>query len=235
MTGVPLKHQRISRLLAEEIRAGRRPAGERLPGEHTLAQRFGVSRTTVRAALAELTEEGLIATRSGKGSYVVFDGRPPDERLGWARALSVPAADSRVRTLAVHEIHDRALAARLGLDDDTFVYLQQTRELTADGTVTSYERSFLPPVPAIRELPGRGLGAEPVSEVLRRAGLRPDHGEERLSGRRLDAREAELLRHAPGEWFLETRRTSRAADGGFVEHVVGLYDPEHVRLHLAFG
>ncbi|MGW2748273.1 GntR family transcriptional regulator [Streptomyces sp. NPDC001450] len=68
MTGVPLKHQRVSRILAREIRSGRRPPGEQLPGEHALAQRFGASRTTVRAALAELTEEGLITTRSGKGS-----------------------------------------------------------------------------------------------------------------------------------------------------------------------
>ncbi|UXX96562.1 GntR family transcriptional regulator [Streptomyces sp. AD2-2] len=76
MTAVRLKHQRITEVLAKEIRGGHRPAGEQLPGEHALAQRFGVSRTTVRAALAELAEAGLIATRTGKGSYVLFDGRP---------------------------------------------------------------------------------------------------------------------------------------------------------------
>ncbi|MFJ4327893.1 GntR family transcriptional regulator [Streptomyces tricolor] len=86
MTGVPLKHQRIGRILAMEIRTGGHPAGERLPGEHALAARFGVSRTTIRAALAELTEQGLITTRTGKGSYVVFDGRPPDDRPGRAPA-----------------------------------------------------------------------------------------------------------------------------------------------------
>ncbi|MGJ5749594.1 GntR family transcriptional regulator [Streptomyces puniciscabiei] len=57
MTGVPLEHQRISRILAREIRDGSGRAGARLPGEHVLAERFGVSRTAVRAALAELSEE----------------------------------------------------------------------------------------------------------------------------------------------------------------------------------
>lgn len=112
---------------------------------------------------------------------------------------------------------------------------ERTCELVADGTVVSYERSFLPPVPAIRELPARGLGQESLTELLRRAGLRPDHGEQRVSGRPVDAQEAELLRRTPGGWFLQTRRTSRAADGSFVEHAVGLLDPGHFQLVLTFG
>ncbi|MEU8032644.1 GntR family transcriptional regulator [Streptomyces sp. NPDC049099] len=235
MTGVPLKHQRISRILAREIRGGSRPAGRRLPGEHALAQRFGVSRTTIRAALAELSEEGLITTRTGKGSYVLFDGRPLDDRLGWARAVAVPRVDTTVRTLAVRETRDAALAAELGLEKDVFVCVERTRELASDGTVVSYERSFLPPVPVIRELPARGLAQEPLTELLLRAGLRADHGEQRISGQPVDAREAQLLRRTPGDWFLQTRRTGRAADGAFVEHVVMLLDPGHFRLTLAFG
>ncbi|MEU6139756.1 GntR family transcriptional regulator [Streptomyces sp. NPDC047081] len=235
MSGVRLKHQRITEVLAKEIRSGSRPAGERLPGEHALAQRFGVSRTTVRAALAELCEAGLIATRTGKGSYVLFDGRPLEDSLGWARALATHGTDAEVRTLAVREVREAELAEQLALDGGEFVCVERTRELVADGTVVTYERSFLPPVPGIRELPGRGLAGESLADVMLRAGLRPDHGEQRLAGRRIDAREAELLRRTPGDWFLDTRRTSRAADGSFVEHVVSLLDPDHFELTLEFG
>ncbi|MFC8513383.1 GntR family transcriptional regulator [Streptomyces sp. NPDC057257] len=235
MSGVPLKHQRITEVLAKEIRSGRHRAGERLPGEHALAQRFGVSRTTVRAALAELGQAGLIATRTGKGSYVLFDGRPLEDGLGWARALATRSTDARVRTLAVREVREARLAEQLALDDGEFVCVERTRELVADGTVVTYERSFLPPVPGIRELPGRGFAGESLTDVMLRAGLRPDHGEQRLAGRRIDAREAELLRRTPGDWFLDTRRTSRAADGSFVEHVVSLLDPDHFQLTLEFG
>ncbi len=56
-----------------------------------------------------------------------------------------------------------------------------------------------------------------------------------MSGRRIDGREAELLRRETGDWFLDTRRTSRAADGSFVEHVVSLLDPDHFQLTLQFG
>ncbi|MFD4408035.1 GntR family transcriptional regulator [Streptomyces sp. NPDC058467] len=235
MTEVRLKHQRITEVLAKEIRSGDRPAGEQLPGEHALAQRFGVSRTTVRAALAELNEAGLIATRTGKGSYVLFDGRPLDDRLGWAHALAVQGIDTHVRTLSVREVRAPELSRELGLDMATFIRVERTRELVADGSVVSYERSFLPPVPGIRELPGRGLDELSLTEVMRRAGLRADHGEQRLAGRRIDAPEAEVLRRAAGDWFLDTRRTSRAADGSFVEHVVSLLDPDHFQLSLEFG
>jgi DNA-binding GntR family transcriptional regulator len=71
----PLKHRNIARTLAREIRTGRRKRGSRLPGEHALAARFSVSRNTIRSALTELSGEGLIATHSGKGSFVTFDGR----------------------------------------------------------------------------------------------------------------------------------------------------------------
>ncbi len=56
--GVPLKHERISATLAEEIAGGHLPPGAQLPAELALARRFGVSRTTVRAALAELARAG---------------------------------------------------------------------------------------------------------------------------------------------------------------------------------
>ena len=67
----------------------------------------------MRAALAELGEAGLIATRTGKGSYVLFDGHSLDNPFGWARALADQGIASRVRTVAVRSIEDQELARRL--------------------------------------------------------------------------------------------------------------------------
>lgn len=230
---VRLKHERITAELEREIRSGTAPRGQQLPGEMALAKRFGVSRTTVRAALAELNDAGLIATRTGKGSYVLFDGRPLDDSLGWAHALAAQGVDSHTRVIAITAVCDQELAARLCLDSDRFVVVERVREL-ADDSVISYERSFLPPVAGVRELPLHGLGGDSLTAVLTLAGLHPDHGEQRLSGRRLDSRESTLLRRESGAWFLETQRTSWAADGAFVEHVESLLDPEHFHLSLQF-
>ncbi len=44
--------------------------GERLPSERDLAQKLGVSRPSLRDAIAELTKSGLLTTRAGSGVYV---------------------------------------------------------------------------------------------------------------------------------------------------------------------
>lgn len=44
--------------------------GERLPAERDLAERLGVSRPSLREAIAELSEAGLLVTRAGAGIYV---------------------------------------------------------------------------------------------------------------------------------------------------------------------
>jgi GntR family transcriptional regulator len=236
MTEIRLKHQAISEALAKEIRDGIRPAGEQLPGEYALAKEFGCSRTTMRAALAELIEAGLIATRTGKGSYVLFDGHRLDDRLGWAHALAVQGVETGVRTLSVREVCDEDLARSLGIEDPQFILVERTRELAAGGAIVSYERSHLPALPEIRELTNEGSPAEiSLTAVMRDAGLLPHHGEQRLRGRRIDADEARVLRREPGDWFLDTRRTSRAADDTFVEHVVSLLDPDHFQLSVEFG
>jgi len=67
---IPIYHQ-LYRILREKIKNGTFNIGEYLPPENTLAKSYHVSRLTVRQALAELVEEGLIKKRRGKGTLVV--------------------------------------------------------------------------------------------------------------------------------------------------------------------
>jgi GntR family transcriptional regulator len=232
--GVNLKHERIASVLAREIRSGRVQQGEQLPGEMELAKRFSVSRNTVRAALAALSKDGLITTRTGKGSFVLFDGRPLDEELGWTHALAQQGVKTQTRVirLAVEEDHD--LAERLGLDSPQVVVIQRLRTIVG-GDAISIERSCVPALEELRDLPERGLENDSITATLSRAGLRLDHCEQRLRGRELDANEAKLLGRRPGEWFLHTRRVSWTADDRFAEQVESLLDPKHFELSLTYG
>ncbi len=56
---VPLYYQ-LGSVLREQITSGRFTPGDRIPTEAELAGEYGVSRITVRQALAALEEEGLI-------------------------------------------------------------------------------------------------------------------------------------------------------------------------------
>jgi GntR family transcriptional repressor for pyruvate dehydrogenase complex len=60
---------RIASQIGREISDGRITAGEKLPTEHILAKTFGVSRSVVREAIAQLRNEGLVETRQGVGAF----------------------------------------------------------------------------------------------------------------------------------------------------------------------
>lgn len=231
---IRLKHERVARVLAREIKSGVVRPGSQLPGEVELAKRFSVSRNTVRAALAVLAEDELIATRTGKGSYVLFDGRPLDGRLGWTHALSEQGVETRMRTVRIELEDDPDLAARLELESASFVVIERVRQLT-DGTSISLERSRIPALDTLRDLPERGLDNGSISVTLNRAGLYLDHCEQRLRGRPLTPIEAGHLNRPRDTWFLHTTRTSWTAANQFAEHADELLDPTHYELNLSYS
>lgn len=67
-------HRRLAIRLAADITSGRLRPGQQLPSEQQLCEQFGMSRGTVRQALARLREQGLIEAVAGRGSFV----RSPD-------------------------------------------------------------------------------------------------------------------------------------------------------------
>ncbi|MGW0984255.1 GntR family transcriptional regulator [Streptomyces xiamenensis] len=56
--------------LAGRIASGDLPAGARLPGERALAEEYGVALGTVRRAVLDLRERGLVQTLPAKGTFV---------------------------------------------------------------------------------------------------------------------------------------------------------------------
>lgn len=64
------RYLKIADELREEIRNGTHPVGRHLPTEDVLCRRFGASRFTVREALRQLEEAGLVLRRRGSGTLV---------------------------------------------------------------------------------------------------------------------------------------------------------------------
>ncbi len=63
-------YQSIATKILSMIESGEFPIGSRLPGERDLAERFGVSRVTIREAEIALEAQGWIAIKTGSGVYV---------------------------------------------------------------------------------------------------------------------------------------------------------------------
>ena len=69
------KYERIVSWVQTEIENGALSRGDKLPSENELMERFRVSRQTVRRAVGELTEEGVVEGRRGSGTYVTVNTR----------------------------------------------------------------------------------------------------------------------------------------------------------------
>ncbi|MFQ8433882.1 FadR/GntR family transcriptional regulator [Amaricoccus sp. W119] len=93
------------------IQAGDYRKGDQLPTEKELIEEFGVSRTVVREAIANLKASGLVATRQGKGAFVLDEGmrsfRISEENLSLVEEV-LEALELRVAI----ESEAAALAAR---------------------------------------------------------------------------------------------------------------------------
>jgi GntR family transcriptional regulator len=89
---VPSLYRKVAEDIKAAIAAGGYAAGTRLPSEHELAERYSVSRGTIRQAFAALRADGIIASRRGARRVVV--GGPRVQSFGellsfsrWARAM----------------------------------------------------------------------------------------------------------------------------------------------------
>lgn len=69
-SGAP-RYRQLTDVLLREIQTGKFPVGSLLPPEPQLAQRFGISRHTVREAVRRLTEMGLVSRHQGIGTRVL--------------------------------------------------------------------------------------------------------------------------------------------------------------------
>ncbi len=121
-------YQQVSRDLLERIAGDGYEKGAMLPSEAELCEEYGVSRITVRAAIAQLVERGLLVRRPGVGTFVtgrrntarefnlvgfLEEGRlftsepvwnrviPADERLARLLGLDAQAPVRQIRT-SVH-------------------------------------------------------------------------------------------------------------------------------------
>ncbi|TNV20625.1 PLP-dependent aminotransferase family protein [Buttiauxella sp. B2] len=106
----------VYRQLADGLRLlildGRLPLDSRLPGERELATALGISRTTVATALAQLREEGYLASRQGSGSVTMLPegGQTVSPLPGLAATLDLSTA-ALVAGPEIHQAYANALIA----------------------------------------------------------------------------------------------------------------------------
>lgn len=130
--------------LRQRILRNQLEAGSKLPSEAELEQEFGVSRITVRQALAALHASGLIHKVNGKGSFVTRPSDAPDlgPLTGFyqhmrSRGLKAHGKILAVRSVRASAIHAEALHIAPGEPQRaiTILRLVESRPLAVGTTV----------------------------------------------------------------------------------------------------
>lgn len=133
--------------LREQLSGSEVKVGTRLPTEAMLAAEFGVSRPTVRAALRELENLGLVHTKHGVGSFVT---KPPAVQAGLERMDSITDSirqGGKEPGMNYMSRHWRQVlpeeGSRMGVRGDVRV-LELRRTILADGEVVAYSYDLIP-------------------------------------------------------------------------------------------
>jgi DNA-binding GntR family transcriptional regulator len=205
--------------LAEELRgrilAGEWRPGERLPSEPELARRRFVSRSSMRAAITVLEEDGFVSRKHGSGTYVTHRPALPND-LGRNFGVSSMIARSGMQPGSVAESAGAvpapaAVAEALGVEEGTLVSsLRRVR--TADGRrvvdVSDWCRiEHLSP----QELAELGEGS--IYTALAERGLAVDRGVAQLMPRNADGEVAQRLDVPLGALLITIDQVDSTADG----------------------
>lgn len=120
--------------LATAIRLGVYPQGTVLPAERELAERLGVSRATLREAIAALRAAGLVETTRGRGGGTVIRRQPARRRSAARAAIRGRHADllDSLRFRGIVEPGAAALAAESELDQTTRAMLEEALEAVSE-------------------------------------------------------------------------------------------------------
>jgi GntR family transcriptional regulator len=218
--------ERVRRLPLDQIHGGLVTPGARLGAERDLALELGVSRSTVRQALAALEKAGEVRRVPGRGGGTFVRNRKVERDL--SRVVGVPAllrsqgmtSGSRViSTGIVTPDAETATALQLGAED---LVVDVVRIRLADGTPISLEHVRLPAqrFPRLLDQP---LGGSLYDLLEEHYDTLPGEAEEHIEVLAAGPDEASILGAEPGAPLLSITRTTKDADGAVFEYSHDLF------------
>ncbi|WP_245460335.1 GntR family transcriptional regulator [Mesorhizobium sp. M1B.F.Ca.ET.045.04.1.1] len=223
-------HLQISEMLIREIAAGRLADGARLPSEREMAASLGIAVGTLRRALADLTEKGLLDRVQGSGNYV----RARGDLLGVYAFFRLERVDGgglpTAEVLSVDRLPKPSDLPQFGSAHDAH-RIRRLRRL--DGQAAAAEEIWLDASRADR------LAREDLSESLylhyRLAlGFSIVRAEDRVGVAPAPDWAPADFRLPPGQIVGFVERIAWAGDGDSVEYSRSWFDPEAARYVARF-
>jgi GntR family transcriptional regulator len=210
-------YEQVKEIIIQKINTGEYSSKQALPGERILMERFGVSRITIRQAIGDLVNEGVLYRKHGKGTYVAEKKieKPLARLLGIAEELAtenneiaISVLESKITTPATE------ISKALGLSPGQSVFMVK-RLITTQRIPLVIICDYISDT--IKYIFDNCLLERDIFYVqLEACGYKIGHGEQRISAAAATLEEAKLLKYQKGAPVLVVRRTT--------------YDPGHTPL-----
>jgi GntR family transcriptional regulator len=204
-----------------------------LPAEPALAERFGVSRVTIRKTLERLQNEGLILRKHGKGTFPTRQSQGSDN-------ANISSVLDNLLSLDARSSADLLEWGAIALDDglarqlNCKTALRIVRLRRIDGVPHSYTTLLVPEAlaPLLDDERDR---SEPIVRVMERHGIVAERADQILTARPADARRALALGVAQGSALTVMRRLMFSADHGPVLYQESCYNPDRFEYRMTLS
>lgn len=223
--------------LEDSISSGEFGTRGRLPSERQLAEKYGVSRMTIRGALLELLARGLILAEPGRGVFVAE--KKLDAPLGrlWSFTEETLSRGQAPRSRLLETsvvLASLDLARVFGVRDGTPL-VRISRVRLADDMPMGWEVAHLPR-PLFPGLESHDFGQESLYATLHEVyGAIPTKARQTVEAAEPSVQERQLLELPPRTPVLRVSRTSALADDRVIEYVRGSWRADRYLMSVEVG
>lgn len=221
---IPLYFQ-VAQRIEKAILDGELPPGSRIENEVALGDRLGLSRPTVRRAIQDLVDKGLLVRRRGIGTQVVHGQVTRGVELtSLYEDLARNGKNPTTKTLTYNIAKaDSKIAEQLGVAVGSPV-LHLRRVRSADNTPVSIMENWLPE--DFTDISETDLNEHGLYQMLRFRGVTMSVAKQRIGARKAQGDEPELLDIEKGAALLTMDRTAYDNSGRAVEFGHHCYRPD---------
>jgi len=230
MVEVPL-YSKIEGVLASEIAQGDLQPGDRLPSEDELLTRFDVSRITVRRAIQNLIQRGLLEIRRGLGTFVLAPkvSQELTKLTGFVEDMDIHGRKASARVVSKGVVAANEIVARqLGISKGTRV-MRIERVRLADSVPMSFDETYLP-LDIGKKIVRNDLRVKPIFTLLEeKYGFSLTEAEYRLEAIAASEQVAEALAIPEGSPIFRIERTSFTRAGQPIDYETLSYRGDLIR------
>lgn len=222
-------------MLRNRIVAGDYPFGAKIPSEHRLMAEFDASRVTIRRALQELVEDGLVHRRRRRGTIATYRPRVAPVRLSAHGMLEVALRIGMRTGITMKSfgfVPAPAPVAQLLRIENHAPVQHAVRVRTLNGSPFSHVTTYVPE-PIGRKMSRADLSRHPMLALFEREGIRIVRAEQKVKAIAADPGTAGDLDVPTGAPLLLMSRVIFDQSDTPIQHLAVLYPPDRYEYRMS--